>query len=105
MLQELPSLRYTVTVYCVHAELKLTQRVNFEKGNSRAEFSFTPNSQTGPIIFILDIYNFERPLKPVKTSNHSLKDADYYKAFYGQREDGSLAFGGQCTKSPSIYHD
>jgi hypothetical protein len=105
VLQELYGLRFTVTVHWVHGKLKLTQGVNDKKGNGRAEFSFTPNSQTGPITFVLDIHHFERPQEPTQMNNHPLADADYNTAFYGKTKDGSLAFGGQCAESPSSHHD
>ena len=105
MLQELLGLQYTVTIRYVHTQLKLTQRVSYEKGKGRAEFSFTPSSQTGPITFVLDIHNFEKPQEPVQMNDHPLMEADYRKAFYGKREDGCLAFGGQPIDSPGIHRD
>lgn len=94
-LQELHGLQYTVTVHWIHGKLKLTRVVDDKKGNGRAEFSFTPNSQTGPIKFILDIHHFEITQEPTQINSHPLAEADYNKAFYAQREDGSLAFGGK----------
>lgn len=88
-------------MHWVYGKLKLTQFINNKKGNGQAEFSFTLNSQTSPIKFILDVYYFEIPQE---MNNHPLRDADYNKAFYERRKDGSLAFGGKSTKSPIIRY-
>ena len=75
----------------------LTQRIDDEKGNGPTELSVTLNSQIGPIKFILEIHHFNRPQQSTQMNNHPLRDTDYNTAFQGRKEDGSLAFRGQCT--------